>query len=197
MTLNKKEVKGRLFSKIPSHFIDPMTRLKPTGEVELSALLGLFHNKGLIEWNRVPLYETDNTRTNLMADAIIAKGEFCSEYPLFVKGDLELEIWNGMKADLMYISKDMLSIALIENKIGSEFTSGGNDVKTGQIARQAQYLMRSKVPNKYIVLLSSKDFFEAGWYSTELRNTLLHQDKQRKLKSFLLYWEDIFQAIRK
>ena len=34
------------------------------------------------------------------------------------------------------VPKDQQSVVLIENKIGGDFTSGGNDVDTDQLARQ-------------------------------------------------------------
>jgi hypothetical protein len=100
-----------------------------------------------------------------------------------------------MKADLLYISQDRRTATLVENKIGSEFTSGGNDVETGQLARQIEYLNHAKIEHPHLVLLSAEAFFDAKWYSTELFQTVRHKSSCSRVQAHLLKWEDIFRAV--
>lgn len=46
-----------------------------------------------------------------------------------------------------------------------------------------------------MILLSSKKFFEAGWYSSELRATLDHDNRKNEVQGYLMHWEDIFEAL--
>ena len=187
MSINKKEVKEHLLASIPSHFVDPATNLKPSGERELSALLGLFHLKSLVKWEQVPVYKSDNTLANKNAMSIIAKeGILSCEYPLFAANQQEVNIWGQMTSDLLYINKEASIIAIIENKIGSDFTSGGNDVDTGQLSRQAEYLIKTDFTKKYLLILSSKEFFNADWYCSVLRNTLFYKNRYKTVDSYLL-----------
>lgn len=196
MGINKKEIKEHLLASIPRHFVDPITNLKPSGERELSALLGLFHLKDLVKWDQVPLYNSDNTLANKSAKSIIAKeGILSCEYPLFAANEQETNIWGEMISDLLYIHKEASIIAIIENKIGSNFTSGGNDVDTGQLARQSKYLIKTGFTKKYLLILSSKEFFNADWYCAELRKTLFYENRYKTVDSYLIAWEDIFKAL--
>lgn len=197
MAIDKNDVRKRLFGNIPAFFMDPVTGLKPASEIELSSLLCVFHQKGLVQWDRVKLYGVNYEPSKNKADSLFSQSSMMTcEWPLFASNEEQTNIWGQMTADLAYISEDNDTVVLIENKIGSGFTSEGSDVENGQLARQIKYLIRSKITNKYIMLLSSKEFFEAGWYLNELCNTLSHRNRDAMVKSYLICWEEIFSSIR-
>lgn len=192
----KDSVKKELFAKIPSYFNDPVTKLSPRSEAQLTSLLGLFHQRGLINWHNVNLFESNNKPSGEKASSLLSgDGTLSCEWSMFAEKDDQIQIWGQMSADFIYLSKYYDRIVLIENKIGSNFTSGGGDVNTGQLARQIKYLIQSEIPNKYMILLSSNKFFEASWYSSELRATLDHDNRKNKVQGYLMHWEDIFGAL--
>ena len=118
------------------------------------------------------------------------------EYPLFAD-EQQYKVWGQMPVDILAYSKHKSKITIIENKIGSTFTSGGGDPVTGQLARQIEFLLQSKPKNKYFALLSSKTFFDKHWYCTELNNTLKHKECTEQISSFLIHWEDISLSLGK
>ena len=90
----KNKVKDELFKNIPPNFVDPITNHIPSNEVQLSSLLGMFHHKGLINWNKINLYNTDNSPSGKLADSIISKsGTLNCEWPLFAETVDEISIW--------------------------------------------------------------------------------------------------------
>ena len=193
----KDEAKKKLFESIPNEFVDPITKLPPTSETQLSGLLCYFHLSNKIDWSKIKLYSVDNTFSGKTADQIIAKAKtLCCEYPLFASTKEQISIWGQMSADLLSYSKEEDRVTLIENKIGSNFTSGGGDPVTGQLARQIEYLIQSDVKDKNIILLSSKQFFDKYWYSTELLKTLKHKNAIEIVTGHLIYWEEVFSAIK-
>ncbi len=195
MAFDSNGARIRLFDRVPAHFVDPVTGLQPTREEELSAVLAVFHQRGLVAWNRVILYLSNNQPSGMKADGLFTKGGLINcEHPLFAKTDTERKLWGGMKADLLYISQGDQAIALVENKVGSGFTSG-RDVETGQLARQAEFLLRSKIPKRYLVVLATEEFFEAGWYLSELRDTLSHKNRSAMIDGFLMRWEEVLASI--
>jgi len=124
----KDEAKKKLFENIRNEFVDPITKLPPTSETQLSALLCYFHLRDKIDWSKIKLYSVDNTFSGKTADQVIAKAKtLCCEYPLFASTKEQISIWGQMSADLLSFSKEEDRITLIENKIGSNFTSGGGD----------------------------------------------------------------------
>lgn len=64
-----------------------------------------------------------------------------------------------MPADLLSFSKNENTIVLIENKIGSKFTSAGT-----QLIRQAKFLEKSSFKNKVLIVHTSELFLSKGWY---------------------------------
>lgn len=192
MSINKHAVKKKLFAA----FTDRVTGYSPQKEVELSAILAVLHQRREIRWNQVPLYTPSNEATGHYADSLLAKGGTIScEYPMISSSQREVNTWGAMTADLLYVSNDYQTIVLIENKIGSSFTSGDKDVETGQLARQIEYLNSTKVSSPYLILLSSDDFFLAGWYFSELVATLQHKTHCNRVQAYLMKWEDICQAL--
>ena len=195
MPFNKEVAKKRLFEKLPPSFADPVTGHQPTNEKELSALLAFFHQRRSVAWNNVRLYLTDNSPSDKMADALLAEGVMLCEYPLFAKTRSEIDTWGAMPADLLYLANNNTTVALFENKIGSEFTSGKDDVDHGQLARQAEYLLQNKILNRYLILLSTRDFFNAGRYMNVLQETLSHKNRQARITGYLMHWEEVLSAI--
>jgi len=178
------KIKKALFEQIPECFKCPVTGLKPTNEEQMSGLIGLFWKLDLINWNKVNLYTTENKTTESDSKLFYEKGVISCEYPLFAKEEEQIKNHGGMKADIIYVTKQQ--IVLIENKIGSNFTYGGT-----QLDRQAKYLNGSRIENKVLILLSSEMFFKKGWYIKELETAV----SQYKIKGYLMYLEEIFDGI--
>jgi hypothetical protein len=99
-----------------------------------------------------------------------------------------------MPADLICLSQDQQTVVLLENKIGSRFTGAQNDSLKGQLAKQADFLLHCQVPKAFLVLLSTTELFDKGWYRNELLNTLQHGDRSSKVTGYLIRWEDILSA---
>jgi hypothetical protein len=179
---------------LPASFLDDVTGYKPQREIELTARLAVLHHRRGIHWDRVPLYRPTYERSEYFADSLFADdGVMVCEYPMFCQLKNE-SIWGDMKADLLYFSKDRRTAVLVENKIGSNFTSGGNDVETGQLARQIEYLNEARVEHPVFVLLSARALFEAKWYWSELMATIKHKTHCARVRAHLMTWEDIFRA---
>jgi hypothetical protein len=180
---------------VPSGFADPITGYPPNDEVQMTGLLGYFHQKGSVDWSAVPLLSPDVSLSGRMANEILGQTVICSEYPLFWSSKSELNIWGSMRADLICLSPDQKSVVLIENKLGSIFTGKGADPVAGQLAKQADFLLRCKVPKVCLVLLSTTEWFAKGWYSTELLNTLRLNERNKKVDGFLMRWEDVLASL--
>ncbi|RZB38248.1 MAG: hypothetical protein SRB2_00594 [Desulfobacteraceae bacterium Eth-SRB2] len=178
------KIKHELFEQIPECFKCPATGLNPTNEEQLSGLIGLYWKLNLINWNKVNLYSTENKITEGDSKLFFENGIVSCEYPLFAEDKEQIKNHGGMKADIIYLTKQ--HIVLIENKIGSRFTYGGT-----QLDRQAKYLNESLIKNKFLILLSSKTFFNKGWYIKELEAAV----RQYQIKGYLMYLEEIFDGI--
>ena len=178
------EIKSELFEQIPKCFKCPVTGLHPTNEEQLSGLIGLYWKLNLINWDKVNLYSTENKIIKKGGKLFHENGIVSCEYPLFAEDKEQIKNHGGMKADIVYITKQ--HIVLIENKIGSNFTYGGT-----QLDRQAKYLNGSIIDNKILILLSSKMFFKKGWYIKKLEAAV----RQYQITGYLMYLEEIFNAI--
>lgn len=187
-------MKGQLPS-LPTNFADPLTGYRPTGEEQMSCLLGLFHQMNRVDWSRVPLLSPRDRSTALNAHEALGESLVCGEYRLFSNSEEERSIWGSMPADLIFLSKDERKVALIENKIGSGFTGTGPDPATGQLAKQAEFLLRCRIPKRFLILLSSKEWFTKGWYLNELSSTLQHNQRNKLIAGYLMQWEDVFAAL--
>lgn len=196
--MTKSKPRLNLLSKLPPQFVDPVTGYPPELpklEEQLSALLALFHQRGLIDWKRVNLYLPDKTPSGRMADELFTSGgTILCEYPLFAGSRQDTEKWGSMPADLLYISEDSHTIILIENKIGSKLREKGH-LEHGQLARQAKYLLQSKMPERYLVLLSTQEFFDKGWYLRELQNTLAFENRSSMITGYLMQWEEVLPSV--
>jgi len=175
-------------------FIDPLTTLPPFSEESLTGLLCYYLNSKNIILRDIPLYNVQNF-TLIKEKAIYlfpANGIAVSEYPLIHANDIQMNIWGAMRADIMYIGPDI--VTMIENKIGSGFTYGG-DKEVGQLARQIDFLMNSKVPVKNLILLSSRDMFNRPWYRVEFKETLEFKVKFGEVSGYLMCWEDVIDKV--
>lgn len=182
-------IKNEFMHRIPISFSDPITGLIPKHETELSALLSYFQSVQAINWKDVQLQSVSNETDDEYADKYIDKQNlFFCEYPLF-SDNKTVDIWGQMSADLLLFSQDTSKIVLIENKIGSKFTSGGT-----QLDRQAKYLAASKFENKALIVLSSDIFFDKQWYLKEAKQVAKDHPE---VNVFTLSWEQIFSAYRR
>jgi len=177
-------------------FVDPVTKLRPAFEKALSALLVFYHQKEAIKWEAVPLYSLDYERTGLAANSIISeRGMISSEYPLLYGQPEQLAVWGGMNCDVLYLTGNFKRIVFFENKIGSGFTYGCGSAD-GQIARQIDYLVESRIPEKFFLLVSSELLFNKKWYFNELREALKYDESRECVTGYLISWEDILNAFR-
>jgi hypothetical protein len=176
-------------------FVDPITGLPPQNEVSLSALLSIYHQRGQIAWNKVPLLMPDCTDTKTTAaDVLNASGSLTTEYPLFYKKE-GVDAYGDMRPDFIYISQDRRTVALIENKIGANDTHKG-DSYGGQYGRYIKYLMESKVAEPYMIIITSRSFLGKSppWEATELQQAVKIQQSEDKVKARIIAWEDIIDA---
>jgi hypothetical protein len=188
--------KKRLLKTLPSRFVDPITGYPPRGEVQLSGLLGLFHQLGRVAWNKVPLLLPTGSPSGRMADELLANAVVCGEYQLFWNSETENRVFGSMPADLIFLSPDVQKVVIVENKIGAGFSGAGGDPVKGQLAKQADFLCACRIPERFLVVLSGKEFFEKKppWYSNEVQRTLECNNRAAQVNGYLMQWEDVFLA---
>ncbi len=172
------------FEKIPAKFADPITGAKPWNEIELTGILTWNLLNNLINWDRVGIYKHEHITGKTLFDK---KGTIISEYPLFCKNDAEIKRWGAMRSDLLFISNDRQDIILIEGKVDGPSTKTAFDY---QIGRLSEFLSSLIIKNKSIIIICPE--FNSPWYFERLDYNM---NKFKKLNGYLLFWEDIFQAI--
>ncbi len=183
----KLALKNDFLKSIPVGLCDPITGLRANNETELSALFAYYHSINSIDWSRVNFYSPQYQLEKYSAlEYIDSTSSFYCEYPLFSDSET-VDTWGQMPADLLSFSQEKRKIVLIENKIGSKFTSAGT-----QLMRQAQYLDSTDFENKVLIVLTSKSFLLKGWYLNEMQEV---QDKVKGIKVLAMHWEDVFNAI--
>jgi hypothetical protein len=188
---------GLCLPKLPPHFIDPITGYPPRDETQMSGLLALFHQTGRVAWNKVHLRLPSNTPSDKTAGEIFKETAVCSEYRLFWQSKDEERIWGSMPADLIFWSAENQSVAIIENKIGSGFTGAKDDAAVGQLAKQADFLMHSRIPNCFLILLSTAECFDKKpWYYRTLEKTLKCGNRSARVKGYLMLWDEILLAAK-
>jgi len=180
-------IKEKFIQSIPSQFADPITGLRASNETELSALLAYYHANNFIDWSLVNLYSLPYLSDKRLASEYIdCSSPFFCEYPLFSDSET-VDIWGQMPADLLSFSKIKNRIVLIENKIGSKFTSAGT-----QLMRQAKFLEKNSFENKILIVLTSKLFLSKNWYLNEMQEVI---DSIESVQVFAMHWEDIFNSV--
>lgn len=203
MASSKNDVKEALFAAaVRNKFLDPLTNSEPTSETELSGLLAYFQQIGAIDWSDVPLLDTEGRPVGYSSEDLLSSTDLVvSEYPLFCRSASESDIWGEMRADLLFISEQRSSVVLVENKIGSEFTGNGDDPETGQLAKQADFLIDVQEHGRFQscaqVIITTKEYVKNDWYGGVLKNTLAVPKRYGKVNGYQLCWEDIFHAIRR
>lgn len=191
-------VKSQLFASIPDDFVDPVTKSKPSGERELSAALAYWHHQDKIDWRNIQLRNSDGMKSNKFASELFQADDYVGlEYPLFCLDEHAVNRWGGMAADLIFFSSNRDRIVLVENKIGSNFTSGGDDPATGQLGRQADYLLAAnEIIKRVLVIFTAEEFILKSWYSSGLSKALSYNDRAKTLEGYLICWEDVFKSLR-
>lgn len=195
-----KEVKAELFSSVPEQFCDPVTLCKPENERELSAVVAYWHSVAAIDWDKVPLRSINGLESDEFASSIIKKDDFLGvEFPLFCQNKEQIDRWGAMSADLLFVSTNKDRFVLVENKIGSNFTSGGSHPIKGQMARQADYLINYGKNSNFLglIILTARRFLQKNWYIAELSTTLEHENRKSRVSGFAIQWEDVFAAFNK
>jgi hypothetical protein len=196
--------KQEIFSLIKEYekFQDPLTGYYPSNEVELSAVLGFLMKSKQLNLNQIPLYKVirDNQyelcNPEMSLNSLVKDNPIVlEEYPLMYskqnekrisqwgKGG-EVDTWGGMRIDLLLLSLGY-STVLIENKIGSNFTSGGT-----QLQRQVYFLNNYGIGHKNLIILSSKSLFDKGYYFSNICNL----SNISEIDLYIICWEDIFNA---
>jgi len=188
------------WGQLPSAFVDPITGLVPTCERELSACLCLLQDRSQIPWDVVPLCGIDGSPAGATAASLFVRdGTMLAEYLLCARDYEDVKVWGAMPADLIYVSPDNRSVVIVENKIGSRFTSEGADPQFGQLGRQAEYLFRWKqrrgLASASLVLLTSNECIATTKYLRVFADTLAHESRTDRIQAFVIRWDDIFSAV--
>jgi hypothetical protein len=177
-------------------FVDPITKLPPRDECSLSALLCFYHHTGNIDWKKVPMISSNRAETGETAAAILAQSGYLGcEYPLFWETALELEARGGMRPDLLFLSSDQSTVAIVENKVGAADTHKGDEYG-GQFGRYIKYLLDIHIEQRYMILLTSEFYIhkEPPWYLTELQEAEEIQGSREKVRSVVIVWEHVLRA---
>lgn len=178
-------------------FCDPLTGCVPCSERNLSGLLSFYAQRQSIAWNQVGLYDcTTFERKASAADLVTYPGTFLSEYVLPNRDEREGQIWGGMPADMLYISADLATVVVFENKIGSRIGYEPTS-ETNQLARQLDYLVhlkRASVKRAAFVLISARSMLESQWYRSDFSRSLLCNRRYDEASGYLMTWEEVFDA---
>ncbi|MBM4247506.1 MAG: hypothetical protein FJ148_27580 [Deltaproteobacteria bacterium] len=174
-------------------FRDPVTGLVPKCEVQLSATLALYHQLGLVDWGQVLLEEPDGSLGHRASQAIPTDSVVATEFPLATADQGQVEIWGGMPADVLFLSRDGARVALLESKIGSGFTYGA-DPEKGQVGRQIDFLRSTRPSAKSYILLTSGRLLDRGWYRNELAASAQY-GRRESVGVYLMRWESVMTVV--
>ena len=177
-------------------FIDPITKLPPSDECSLSALLCLYHHAGSIRWRKVPMLSFSCSETGQTAAEILGQtGYLGCEYPLFWKTTHERDARGGMRPDLLFLSSDRQTVAIVENKVGAGDTHKG-DKLGGQFGRYIKYLLDNDIKQRYMILLTSEQYIgkKPPWYTGELQQAEDCQGSHNTVRSVIVTWEHVLRA---
>lgn len=179
----------------PERVVDPITNNQPSSEIEHSALIAFLHATSRIDWKIVPLRNTNLDVVCESSEELFPVGSVVvPEYPLIARGQVQIDIWNAMRADLAIISDDGSSFGFVELKLSNRFTSGGRDPDTGQLARQAEFISKSRFNTLRHVLVCPESI--AARCASVMRDTISHRESRQHIESFVLFLEEIGAAIR-
>jgi len=186
-----KEIKEDLFERVTKYhaFKDTLTGSYPKNEVQLSSIFGLLLQQNKINLSKITLYKSyaDCTLypTKTLANILKDKFTVIEEFPLFANNEKEIRSWGAMTIDISVFNDNF--VVFIENKIGSSFTSGGQ-----QLIKQVEFLKKAQVDKKILVVLSSKQLFEKKWYIKELNDALSTKDDKNNIEGYFICWEEVF-----
>jgi len=146
---------------------DPLSGCRPTSERALTGILCFHGQRESIDWPRVPLYDVSSRLERARGSEFISpEGCFLSEHVLLHENVHDESIWGGMPADLLYLSRDLQTVVMFENKIGSEI---GYEPRPDRnpLARQLDYLVKlrgGRIVQAILVVISGRKMIEADWY---------------------------------
>lgn len=179
-------------SEIPESFSDPIRRIRAQTERELTGVLAMRHQLGLIDWGAVELIPVRTDSHIAAASAEIQQADIVlSEYPLFAAPGNETDRWGRMMPDLLFTDRDRTHLTLVEAKIDSHFTFS-DDPPDGQVSRYLEYLAALSIPRKALIVVSPH--FNVSWYSVRIKAAL--DALGSGLPAYVIDWQSIFSANR-
>lgn len=178
------------------NFVDPITELAPNSEESLSGILAIKAQQLKVRWAEISLYSPTFESSGNALSIIDERGAFASEYRLLHSDGQGAEIWQGMPSDIVHISSSGKNVVIFENKIGSRVGYESQSPVSNQFARQMDFLISlsgSHIEKVAYVLISTRYMLENCWY-LELDASLEHAERRKKLPTYAIAWEDIFDA---
>lgn len=186
-----QEAVERFFENIPPTFCDPITGIRPSSELEITAVLLVKHQLKKIDWASVRVRSAVNGEV-LVASHVIGEQDLSlSEYPLFAKEQRAIDRWGLMTPDLIFMAPDISRVSIIEAKVDSEFTHG-NTPPNGQASRYLEFLGASGIKDKSLTILCPE--FNYEWYRSRLARASNELDNV--VPSYIMSWEDLFRCVR-
>jgi len=193
MTFSRKEARARLISKAGEMFRDVITGQRVSQEVDLSAVLALKHNWGMVDWKKVNLHQVDGEgklkevpAASFGFENLVAQ----CEYPLFsVSGSPGEHAWGGFRADILFISRSKDTLLYVENKIG-------DTIKVHYIEGVLEFLdLQTQFDRPSFAILAGREFVEQNWYLSELTAVLKENPELlKRVGAYIIYWEDIIKS---
>jgi len=179
----------------PEGVVDPLTGYAPKLEREYCGLIAYLHARNRVHWEKVKVYRKRNLERAPSADEIFTKHALViPEYPLSARENSEISVWGSMSADLGVFDTPREAFSLIEVKLVARFTGEGTKPENGQLARQADFLVRSHLTNVGLYVICPERIRETC--ENALWGTLEYTDKRRALRAGVILLEDIALAIR-
>jgi len=198
----RKEIVA-FFTALPKIVSDPITGIRPSREVELSAILATFQQHGRIDWLKAGIRMWSPTEGDFISDSdtsrpvsavLSEKGRTLTEYPLFSETDKQWKRWGEMSADVLFVTERPERVILFENKLDSKFTYDDNP-PDGQLSRQIEYLidLPEKVEKRFLILTFPETNLE--WYVKRLRKAAEETlPSNSNVAVGYAIWEHIFAA---
>ena len=180
----------RFFESIPPTFCDPITGIKPSSEMEITAVLLVKHQLKKINWESVRVRGAVNEEELVASHLIDEQDLSLSEYPLFAKEQHAIDRWGLMTPDLIFMARDISRVSFIEAKVDSEFTHG-NTPPNGQASRYLEFLGASGIEDKSLTILCPE--FNYEWYRSRLARA--SNELGNIVPSYILLWEDLFRCV--